>query len=188
MEQERLKARRPSVVPQSWRHGWNWAQDNAVNRSVIVGQVGCKYNEIFVCLFQGVCKALNTWSPLCAFFFLSFSLSLSLSGLLSPHTVCIRCATLSPGGSRGTGTANESPRFRDLSNVQYPSPSVKRLSMQRASHILSLWLTPADVFPSPPAGVAHEFSEIGARSDQTSSHCRECFCSCCCSYCCFRCC
>ena len=59
--------------------------------------------KFFVCLFQGVCKALNTWSPLCASFFLSFSLS--LSGLLSPHTVCIRCATLSPGGSRGTGTA-----------------------------------------------------------------------------------
>ena len=105
MEQERLKARRPSLVPQSWRHGWNWAQDNAVKRSVIVGQVGCEYNEIFCVFVSGCVQALNTWSPLCASFFLSFFLSLSLSGLLSPHTVRVRCATLSPGGSRGTGTA-----------------------------------------------------------------------------------
>ena len=102
MEQERLKARGPSVVPQSWRHGWDWAQDNAVKRSVIVGQVGCEYNEIFCVFVSGCVQALNTWSPLCASFFLSFSLS--LSGLLSPHTACIRCATLSPGGSCGTGT------------------------------------------------------------------------------------
>ena len=105
MEQERLKARRPSVVPQSWRHGWNWAQDNAVKRSVIVGQVGCKYNEIF-CVFVSGCVQSTEHLVSALRFLLSFflSLSLSLSGLLSPHTVCIRCATLSPGSSRGTGT------------------------------------------------------------------------------------
>ena len=85
MEQERLKARRPSVVPQSWRHGWNWAQDNAVKRSVIVGQVGCEYNEIFCVFVSGCVQALNTWSPLCASFFLSFSLSLSLGLIIATH-------------------------------------------------------------------------------------------------------
>ena len=73
---------------------------------VCVRVCACVCVRVCACVFVSGCvQALNTWSPLCASFFLFLSLSLSLSGLLSPHTVCIRCATLSPGGSRGTGTA-----------------------------------------------------------------------------------
>ena len=64
---------------QSWHHGRNWAQDNAVRRSVIVGRVCCEYNEKFCVFVSGCVQALNTGSPLCASFFFSLSLSFSLS-------------------------------------------------------------------------------------------------------------